>query len=136
MACATSSSTWPMVARSTSRTASDRNPLDLDARLDALDLTDQEIVGAGWTDGLRDFQLDLADGRTIHFSDCLRSESPRPRRPPGRPRPDRPGDRRGRLDRWPARLPARPGRWSHDPLLGLPPIGIPSTSTPAWTPST
>jgi hypothetical protein len=54
-------------------TRPDWDPLDLDARLDALNLTDQEIVGAGWTDGLRDFQLDLADGRTIHFSDCLQA---------------------------------------------------------------
>jgi hypothetical protein len=51
----------------------DWDPLDVDARLETLGLTDQEIVAAGWTDSLRDFQVDLADGRTIHFSGCLQA---------------------------------------------------------------
>jgi hypothetical protein len=54
-------------------TSPDWDPLDVDARLDTFALTDQVIVAAGWTDSLRDFQVDLADGRTIHFSDCLQA---------------------------------------------------------------
>ena len=49
------------------------DPLDVNARLEELGLADQEIVAAGWTDGLRDFQVDLTDGRTVHFSDCLQA---------------------------------------------------------------
>ena len=45
--------------------------LSPDELLEALDLPGALVVGAGWTDGLRDFQLELADGRALLFEDCL-----------------------------------------------------------------
>ena len=67
---------------------SNGNPLaqDHDEVLDGLALTDQIVVSAGWTEGLRDFDLDLADGRTVRFHDALQVSFTHPIGPPDPPR--------------------------------------------------
>ena len=46
---------------------------DLQDALNEIGLYGVVIVEAGWTMGLRDFEIDLDDGRTIRFEDCLQA---------------------------------------------------------------
>jgi hypothetical protein len=50
----------------------------LEETLQALDLAGSEVEDAGWLDGLRDFELTLADGRALLFRDCLQVSLHRP----------------------------------------------------------
>ncbi|MCC7105816.1 MAG: hypothetical protein IT307_11795 [Chloroflexi bacterium] len=44
---------------------------ELEGLLDAAGLAGAALVEAGFTPGMKDFEIDLADGRTIRFLDCL-----------------------------------------------------------------
>ena len=45
----------------------------LEAQLELLDVVGAVVTGARWTDGLRHFELDLRDGRTLRFEECLQA---------------------------------------------------------------
>jgi hypothetical protein len=44
---------------------------DVEELLEAAGLAGATVVEAGFTPGMKDFEIDLADGRTIRFVDCL-----------------------------------------------------------------
>jgi hypothetical protein len=50
----------------------------LDALLESLDLTGAVLLAVGWSDGMRDFEIGLADGRFLLFEDCLQISFHRP----------------------------------------------------------
>lgn len=51
---------------------------DVDELLESLDLVGATVVGAEWTDQMRDFKLRLGDGRALLFRDCLQVSFNRP----------------------------------------------------------
>lgn len=60
------------------------DPLGGPDPLEALELAGVEVVAAGWMNGLLDFRLELGDGRSLVFHDCLQASLFRPisSRPP------------------------------------------------------
>jgi hypothetical protein len=57
---------------------------DIQDVLEGLDLIGASVIEAGWTSGLRDFEVCLADGRVLLFEDCLQASF---HRPPSGPQP-------------------------------------------------
>jgi hypothetical protein len=53
-------------------------PSDDDTPLDAATLVGSVVVDAGWLDELRDFQVELQDGRALVFEECLQASLLRP----------------------------------------------------------
>ena len=43
----------------------------LEAQLESLDVVGALVTSGRWTGGLQHFELDLRDGRTLRFEDCL-----------------------------------------------------------------
>jgi hypothetical protein len=54
----------------------------LEAQLDSLGVIDAIVTCARWTDSLQHFELDLRDGRTLRFEDCLQVSYSRTRASP------------------------------------------------------
>jgi hypothetical protein len=51
---------------------------DIQDVLEELDLIGASMIEAGWTSGMRDFEVRLADGRVLLFEDCLQASFHRP----------------------------------------------------------
>lgn len=58
---------------------------EIEALLERLALAGRIVRAAGWSDGLRDFQIELTSGRRLIFHDCLQASYVRPLGPPEAP---------------------------------------------------
>lgn len=55
---------------------------EIEAALDRLAISGDAVRSAGWSEGLRDFQVELMSGRRLVFRDCLQASYVRPLAPP------------------------------------------------------